>query len=108
MSGGDSSWLVLDTGTAVLSSDGAAVGRVSRVLGDESVDIFHGLSISPAGGGLDRFVPAARVTAIWIDRVELDVPEQGIALLDEISEEKLPRVEGVSDHVMRRLLWPYH
>jgi hypothetical protein len=106
VTGGDASWLVLEPGSEVLGTEGTVVGSVAAVLGDEQVDIFHGLSIRPRAGGGDRFVPASSVTAIWLGRVQIDVPERELGRLDEITEERLPRVEGVADHVVRRLLWP--
>ena len=106
MSGGDASWLVLEPGADVLSSESERVGTVVRVLGYERLDIFHGLSIDPLAGAPHRFVPAARVTAIWTGRVQVDVPKAEIGSLEEITEAKPPRIEGVADHAVRRLLWP--
>ena len=86
MSGGDASWLVLEPGADVLSSEGDRVATVVHVLGDGPTDIFHGLSINPLAGAPHRFVPAARVTAIWTERVQVDVPKAEIGSLEEITE----------------------
>ena len=40
------SWLLVEPGWAVFDSHGAKLGKVDEVLGDESVDIFHGLVVS--------------------------------------------------------------
>jgi hypothetical protein len=39
------SWLMIERGWKVVGPDGAKVGKVGEVLGDESVDIFHGLLV---------------------------------------------------------------
>jgi rRNA processing protein Gar1 len=46
MSGDPVSWLLVEPGWAVFDAHGAKVGKVDEVLGDESVDIFHGLIVS--------------------------------------------------------------
>ena len=39
------SWLLVEPGWAVVNEHGKKVGKVDEVLGDESVDIFHGLLV---------------------------------------------------------------
>jgi hypothetical protein len=39
------SWLMIEPGWKVVGPRGEKVGKVDEVLGDESVDIFHGLLV---------------------------------------------------------------
>ncbi len=39
------SWLLVEPGWAVVDEHGKKVGKVDEVLGDEQVDIFHGLLV---------------------------------------------------------------
>ena len=45
MSGDPVSWLMVERGWTVVNADGEKVGKVDEVLGDEQVDIFHGLLV---------------------------------------------------------------
>ena len=45
MSGDPVSWLLVERGWAVVDAHGKSVGKVDEVLGDEQVDIFHGLLV---------------------------------------------------------------
>lgn len=68
------SYLTLEEGTEVLSSDGAHVGVVEHVLADIDDDIFDGIVIdtSRAPGGL-RFVDAPQITELRSDAVVLAI-----------------------------------
>jgi sporulation protein YlmC with PRC-barrel domain len=63
------SYMVLEGGTAVYTSDGAQLGEVKRVLADFDNDIFDGLIIHIDDG--DRFVDAPTVGELYEHRVEL-------------------------------------
>ena len=39
------SWLMVEPGWAVVNAQGKKIGKVEEVLGDEQVDIFHGLLV---------------------------------------------------------------
>jgi len=39
------SWLLVEPGWTVVNPQGKKVGKVEEVLGDEEVDIFHGLLV---------------------------------------------------------------
>ena len=39
------SWLMVEPGWAVVNAHGKKIGKVEEVLGDEQVDIFHGLLV---------------------------------------------------------------
>jgi hypothetical protein len=51
-------------GWKVYSADGAEVGQVDEVAGDDSHDIFDGLAIATSALGKPRYVPAERVGTI--------------------------------------------
>jgi rRNA processing protein Gar1 len=39
------SWLMIERGWTVVNAQGKKIGKVDEVLGDEQVDIFHGLLV---------------------------------------------------------------
>ena len=39
------SWLMVEPGWTVVDAHGTKVGKVDEVLGDEQIDIFHGLLV---------------------------------------------------------------
>ena len=74
------SFLVLESGTPVISSDGVQVGTVRRVLHVAEKDIFDGIVIETKGG--DRFVDAPEIDQIFATRVTL--------LIDSAEADQLP------------------
>jgi uncharacterized protein YrrD len=81
--GAQISYMTLEAGTPVYSSDGEKVGEVEHVLADVDRDIFDGIvldrSVLPGG---HRFVDAPEVA---------EVHERGVGLtLDATSAERLP------------------
>jgi len=54
------SWLVIEPGWSVVSSDGTEIGYVERVVGDSDEDVFNGLSISPSFFDEPRYIPSER------------------------------------------------
>ena len=72
------SWKAIEEGADVVASDGREIGKVSRIVGDQTADVFTGLAIFVGTFSGERFVSAERVRAIWPDRIELDVPS-GVA-----------------------------
>jgi hypothetical protein len=67
------SWLVVEPGWRVASSDREQVGTVAQVLGDADDDIFHGLEVSTGVLSGRRFVDAAQVEGIVEGEVRLSV-----------------------------------
>ena len=65
MSGDPVSWLMVERGWTVVNADGEKVGKVDEVLGDEQIDIFHGLLV----GGEE--ILAERVAEIHEGEVRL-------------------------------------
>jgi sporulation protein YlmC with PRC-barrel domain len=80
------SYLTLEEGTTVLTSDGEAIGRVEEIRADTGTDVFDGLVIAAGTLGADRrFVEAARVEEIY---------ERGVVLrLDAAAASDLPSPE---------------
>lgn len=65
------SWMTLEEGTTVVSSDGTEVGKVTAVVADEQKDIFSGVEFRSGLLGAVAFAPAAIVSEITSDRVTL-------------------------------------
>ena len=81
--GQPSSYLVLEEGAPVYSSDGADLGKVEHILRDTQSDIFDGLvidtSVLPGG---HRFADAEQIEEIF---------ERGVVLrADQAAAERLP------------------
>lgn len=78
------SYLVLEKGVPVYSSDGQRVGRVVRVLAAPEADMFDGIVLdTSAGPGGHRFVDAPEVASIH---------EHGVVLeIDAAAAERLPK-----------------
>jgi hypothetical protein len=79
-------WKAIEADADVISSDGENVGRISRVVGDVTADVFTGLAILVGTFGGERFVAAERVTGIWPNRVELDLPASAVASLPKYED----------------------
>ena len=65
MSGDPVSWLMVERGWMVVDAHGKKIGKVEEVLGDEQIDIFHGLLV----GGEE--ILAERVAEICDGEVRL-------------------------------------
>jgi len=80
------SYLVLNAGADVISSDGERVGKLEHVLADPESDVFDGLVIDiHLGPGGQRFADADQVDELYERAVVLRVPATEI--------EKLPKPE---------------
>ena len=86
MSSDPVSWLVIEEGWRVTSSDGEDVGSVHEVIGDSGKDIFNGLAVSPGVLKATRYVPSERVGAIREGIVELLLTAQDFERLDDYAE----------------------
>ncbi len=85
--GEPASYLTLEEGAEVFSSDGERVGTVQHVLADAEVDVFDGLVIDvQAGPGGLRFADAPQVAEIREGAVTLELTAAQIAELPEPSE----------------------
>jgi len=85
--GKPSSYLALEAGAPVFSSDGEAVGAVEHVLRDPDADIFDGivLDTSTLPGG-HRFVDGAHVEEVFERGVVLKLDRAGVESAPEPSE----------------------
>ena len=68
------SWMTLEKGTTVLSSDGQEVGSVDEVIADRQKDIFSGVTIDSGLLSSKRFAPASVIEDISTDGVRLSIP----------------------------------
>lgn len=80
------SWLLVERGWKVVSSDGTEIGRVDEVIGDSGKDIFDGLSMSSGVLDRSRYVAAERVKWIVEGRVELDLTAAEAERLEDYEE----------------------
>jgi sporulation protein YlmC with PRC-barrel domain len=80
------SYLALEPGAEVISSDGKPVGKLEHVLADTKEDVFDGLVIDiQLGPGGQRFADADQVEELFERAVVLRVPAAEI--------EQLPKPE---------------
>ena len=80
------SWLVIEPGWSVVSSDGTEIGYVEQVVGDSDEDVFNGLSISLSFFDEPRYVPSEKVGRLFEGRVELELTTDEAKHLDEFLE----------------------
>jgi Uncharacterized protein conserved in bacteria (DUF2171) len=85
------SWLMIEPGWHVLSSEGDEVGRVDEVTGDSNTDIFDGLVVSLRMFGKLRYVAAEQVAEITDGHVRLT--------LDRVAAENLPEYQEPGEAV---------
>ncbi len=67
------SWMTLERGTVIHSSDGAEVGSVREVVADRQKDIFSGVTIDSGLLTRNRFAPAAIIEDISTSGVRLSI-----------------------------------
>jgi sporulation protein YlmC with PRC-barrel domain len=73
--GEPASYLTLEEGCEVVSSDGEKVGTLQHVLADEEEDVFDGIVIdTQLGPGGMHFVDAPQVRECFEHAVELTIP----------------------------------
>ena len=98
--GQPSSYMVLEKGTDVLSSDGQPLGRVEHVLAEPDLDVFDGIvldtSVLPGG---HRFADASQVAEIYDRGVVLSIDAAAAQDLPEPSENPAVMDTGADDMV---------
>ncbi len=67
------SWLQIEPGWRVLSSDEAEVGTVAQIAGSRNDDIFDGLAVAFETPPKIRYVPGEQVGAIYPGEVNLTI-----------------------------------
>lgn len=65
------SWLLIRSGWKVVTVDGAELGEVDEVVGDENADVFDGLAVATSAFSKPRYVPAESVAEITMGLVRL-------------------------------------
>lgn len=78
-------WLALKEGTRVEAADGADLGQITSIVGDDQQDIFSGIAFRSGVIGPSRFAPAETIGEITSDRVSLTLSADEAASLDEFS-----------------------
>ena len=95
------SWLALEAGTKVLTSDLKFVGHVTHVLGDLEEDVFDGIGVRHGLLG-QILLPRAAIARITRAAVYLEVAEGDLAKVEEIyKEERIFKAE----EGRRKLRW---
>jgi hypothetical protein len=99
--GQPTSYLQLDSGTAVFASNGAEVGRVDHVLAAPDEDIFDGLVIDTSDGR--RFVDASLVDELFENGALLKLAPDALPGLPEPSANPAALKAGPDETVPDRL-----
>ncbi len=77
------SWLALEEGTPVQSSDGEGLGQITNVVADDQKDIFSGIAFRSGVLGPSRFAPADAIEEMTPDRVVLKLHAAEVESLEE-------------------------
>ncbi len=80
------SWLMIRPGWKVYAADGAEVGAIDEVAGDDGHDIFDGLAIATSAFGKPRYVPSEQVGHIVEGEVHLTLTHAQVDALGEYLE----------------------
>jgi hypothetical protein len=92
------SWLMIRPGWKVYSSDGAELGAVDEVTGDENDDIFDGLAVAATALSKPKYIPAERVTTITEGRVNVSLTSADFEETSEFLEPSTSAQIEPSDH----------
>ncbi len=76
------SWLQIEQGWNVLTSDGVVVGTVAQVEGDKQSDIFDGLAVESKQPTQIRYVPGEQVAAIYPGELTLRIASEDLGTLE--------------------------
>ena len=76
------SWLQIEQGWNVVTSDGVIVGQVAQVEGDKQSDIFDGLAVESKRPAQIRYVPGEQVGAIYPGEVTLKIASADAGTLE--------------------------
>jgi hypothetical protein len=99
------SWKVIEKGWAVYDADGAQVGTVHELAGDENVDIFDGLGIRETTLGGVKYVPAEVVGRIEQGAVHLTIAGDGVAKLEDMSTSPEEQIIDEGSTWYQRMAW---
>ena len=98
------SWRSVIYGTPVVSSDGARVGQVHEMLGDDAEDIFHGIRVALADVRRDVMIPEDMVESLAADEVRLGMASSEVKALPAYDEEATYHLASVG-WLRRHLGW---
>jgi hypothetical protein len=76
------SWLQIEQGWKVVTSDGVVVGTVAQVEGDKRADIFDGLAVASKQPKDMRYVPGEQVGLIYPGEVTLRIASADAGTLE--------------------------
>ncbi|MGH2429901.1 MAG: hypothetical protein ACRDGV_13655 [Candidatus Limnocylindria bacterium] len=76
-------WSYVESGTAVVGSNGTELGKVEAMLGTEEENIFHGVAVKPESGGPVRVIPADSVMHLTPSKVEVGYDADALARAEE-------------------------
>jgi hypothetical protein len=76
------SWLQIEQGWNIVTSDGVIVGTVAQVEGDKQADIFDGLAVESRQPTQIRYVPGEQVGAIYPGEVTLTISSADLGTLE--------------------------
>jgi hypothetical protein len=76
------SWLQIEQGWDVVTSDGVVIGTVAQVEGDKGDDIFDGLAVESGKPREIRYVPGEQVGLIYPRKVMLKMAAADAATLE--------------------------
>jgi hypothetical protein len=77
------SWLVLEPGHKVVTTDGDELGQVQEVLGDSVADIFDGITVTTGLLGKPLYVPSELVGSIDTEAIRLTLSTTEVDRLEE-------------------------
>ena len=83
------SWLQIEKGWRVTTADGANLGTVFEITGDENADIFDGLAIRSKRFASTQYVPAEQVGEIVPGEVRLTIGSAEAETLQPFKEPPL-------------------
>ena len=86
------SWLLIRPGWKVVAADGAEVGEVDEVAGDDTEDLFDGLAGATSAFGKPRYVLSEQVGDITERVVRLTISR---AQFEQLGEYLEPATSGV-------------
>jgi uncharacterized protein YrrD len=99
------SWKAVEKGWPAYDRDGAEVGTVHEIAGDENADIFDGFGIKTSTFGAVKYVPSEIVGSIAEGEVRLTVSGSDVASLEDLHEEVEEQVVPEKSTWYQRLAW---
>ena len=99
------SWKVVEKGWPVYDRDGAEIGTVHEIAGDEEADIFDGFGVKTSTFGSVKYVPAEIVASIAVGEVRLTTSHDEVDGLENLHEEVEEQILPQKSRWYQRLAW---